>query len=102
MSRLKNRIEHFNLTAKTVSRGESASAAVRNDYIERSGGYANDHAEVLTRVTAICPPGRQTTPENIGRPLTPPRMGQGLGVGEMIAAALREPHRQSNFKAKLL
>ena len=37
----------YHLTAKTVSRGESASAAVRSDYIERSGRYANDHAEVL-------------------------------------------------------
>ena len=37
----------YHLTAKTVSRGESASAAVRCDYIERSGRYANDHAELL-------------------------------------------------------
>ena len=37
----------YHLTAKTVSRGESASAAVRSDYIERSGRYASDHAEVL-------------------------------------------------------
>ena len=37
----------YHLTAKTVSRGESASAAVRSDYIERSGRYASDHAELL-------------------------------------------------------
>ncbi|MCL1915933.1 MAG: MobA/MobL family protein, partial [Desulfovibrionaceae bacterium] len=37
----------YHLTAKTVSRGESASAAVRCDYIERAGRYRSDEAEVL-------------------------------------------------------
>lgn len=37
----------YHLTAKTVSRGSSVSAAVRSDYIERSGRYASDHAELL-------------------------------------------------------
>ena len=37
----------YHLTAKTVSRGSSVSAAVRSDYIERFGRYASDHAELL-------------------------------------------------------
>lgn len=37
----------YHLTAKTVSRGSSVSAAVRSDYIERCGRYAADHAELL-------------------------------------------------------
>ena len=37
----------YHLTAKTVSRGSSVSAAVRSDYIERSSRYANDHDELL-------------------------------------------------------
>ena len=37
----------YHLTAKTVSRGSSVSAAVRSDYIERCGRYAGDQAELL-------------------------------------------------------
>lgn len=37
----------YHLTAKTVFRGELASAAARSEYIERAGRYKNDHAEVL-------------------------------------------------------
>ena len=37
----------YHLTAKTVSRGESASAAARSDYIERAGRYHSDEVEVL-------------------------------------------------------
>lgn len=37
----------YHMTAKTVSRGSSVSAAVRSDYIERCGRYAGDHAELL-------------------------------------------------------
>lgn len=37
----------YHLTAKTVSRGSSVSAAIRSHYIERSGRYAGDHAELL-------------------------------------------------------
>lgn len=43
----RKRMAIYHLTAKTVSRGESASAAARSDYIERAGRYHSDEVEVL-------------------------------------------------------
>ncbi|MDR2572821.1 MAG: MobA/MobL family protein [Desulfovibrio sp.] len=54
----------YHLTAKTVSRGESASAAVRSDYIERSGRYANDHAELLHKGHGNMPAWASDAPRN--------------------------------------
>jgi hypothetical protein len=54
----------YHLTAKTVSRGESASAAVRSDYIERSGGYAGDHAELLHKGHGNMPVWAEHCPRN--------------------------------------
>ena len=54
----------YHLTAKTVSRGESASAAVRSDYIERSGRYAGDHAEVLHKEHGNMPDWAEGCPRN--------------------------------------
>ena len=47
MGRGKNRMAIYHLTAITVSRGASATAAIRRDYIARCGRYASDHAELL-------------------------------------------------------
>lgn len=54
----------YHLTAKTVSRGESASAAVRSDYIERSGRYAGDHAELLHKGHGNMPAWAEEAPRN--------------------------------------
>ena len=54
----------YHLTAKTVSRGESAGAAVRSDYIERSGRYASDHAELLHKGHGNMPAWASDTPRN--------------------------------------
>ena len=54
----------YHLTAKTVSRGESASAAVRSDYIERSGRYASDHAELLHKGHGNMPAWASDAPRN--------------------------------------
>ena len=54
----------YHLTAKTVSRGESASAAVRSDYIERSGRYASDHAELLHKGHGNMPAWAESCPRN--------------------------------------
>jgi hypothetical protein len=54
----------YHLTAKTVSRGESASAAVRCDYIERAGRYRNDHAEVLHKGQGNMPAWAKNCPRN--------------------------------------
>jgi hypothetical protein len=54
----------YHLTAKTVSRGESASGAVRSDYIERSGRYANDHAELLHKGHGNMPAWAKDAPRN--------------------------------------
>ena len=54
----------YHLTAKTVSRGESASAAVRSDYIERSGRYASDHAELLHKGHGNMPAWAEAAPRN--------------------------------------
>ena len=54
----------YHLTAKTVSRGESASAAVRSDYIERSGRYASDHAELLHKGHGHMPAWAESCPRN--------------------------------------
>ena len=54
----------YHLTAKTVSRGQGASAAVRSDYIERSGRYAGDHAEVLHKGHGNMPDWASDAPRN--------------------------------------
>lgn len=54
----------YHLTAKTVSRGESASAAARSDYIERSGRYASDHAELLHKGHGNMPAWAESCPRN--------------------------------------
>lgn len=54
----------YHLTAKTVSRGESASAAVRSDYIERSGRYASDHAELIHKGHGHMPAWAESCPRN--------------------------------------
>ena len=54
----------YHLTAKTVSRGESASAAVRSDYIERSGRYASDHDELLHKGHGNMPAWAEAAPRN--------------------------------------
>ena len=54
----------YHLTAKTVSRSESASGAVRSDYIERSGKYANDHAELLHKGHGNMPAWANDVPRN--------------------------------------
>ena len=54
----------YHLTAKTVSRGESASADVRSDYIERSGRYASDHAELLHKGHGNMPAWASEAPRN--------------------------------------
>lgn len=54
----------YHLTAKTVSRGESASAATRSDYIERTGRYRNDEAEVLHKGHGHMPAWAQNCPRN--------------------------------------
>ena len=54
----------YHLTAKTVSRGVSASAAVRSDYIERAGRYRNDEAEVLHKGHGNMPAWAENCPRN--------------------------------------
>lgn len=54
----------YHLTAKTVSRGSSVSAAVRSDYIERSGRYASDHAELLHKGHGNMPAWAEAAPRN--------------------------------------
>jgi len=54
----------YHLTAKTVSRGESASAAARSDYIERSERYRNDEAEVLHKGHGHMPAWAENCPRN--------------------------------------
>ena len=54
----------YHLTAKTVSRGASVTAAIRSDYIERSGRYANDHAEVLHKGHGNMPAWASDAPRN--------------------------------------
>ena len=54
----------YHLTAKTVSRGVSASAAVRCDYIERSGRYRSDEAEVLQKGHGNMPAWAENCPRN--------------------------------------
>jgi len=54
----------YHLTAKTVSRGQSASAAVRSDYIERAGRYRNDEAEVLHKGHGHMPAWAENCPRN--------------------------------------
>ncbi|CAK7022341.1 MAG: hypothetical protein DELT_02462 [Desulfovibrio sp.] len=54
----------YHLTAKTVSRGSSVSAAVRSDYIERSGRYASDHAELLHKGHGNMPAWASEAPRN--------------------------------------
>ena len=54
----------YHLTAKTVSRGSSVSAAVRSDYIERSGRYASDHAELLHKGHGNMPAWASDVPRN--------------------------------------
>ena len=54
----------YHLTAKTVSRGESASAAVRCDYIERAGRYHSDEAEVLHKGHGHMPAWAENCPRN--------------------------------------
>lgn len=54
----------YHLTAKTVSRGESASAAVRSDYIERVGRYQSDEAEVLHKGHGHMPAWAANCPRN--------------------------------------
>jgi len=54
----------YHLTAKTVSRGVSASAAARSDYIERSGRYASDHAELLHKGHGNMPAWAEAAPRN--------------------------------------
>ncbi|MDR0339447.1 MAG: MobA/MobL family protein [Desulfovibrio sp.] len=54
----------YHLTAKTVSRGVSVSAAARSDYIERSGRYASDHAELLHKGHGNMPAWAEAAPRN--------------------------------------
>lgn len=54
----------YHLTAKTVSRGSSVSAAVRSYYIERCGRYAGDHAELLHKGHRNMPAGASDAPQN--------------------------------------
>lgn len=54
----------YHLTAKTVSRGSSVSAAVRSDYIERCGRYAGDHAELLYKDHGNMPAWASEDPRN--------------------------------------
>lgn len=54
----------YHLTAKTVSRGSSVSAAVRSDYIERCGRYAGDHAELLHKEHGNMPAWASEAPRN--------------------------------------
>jgi hypothetical protein len=54
----------YHLTAKTVSRGVNASAAARSDYIERSGRYASDHAELLHKGHGNMPAWASDAPRN--------------------------------------
>lgn len=54
----------YHLTAKTVSRGSSVSAAVRSDYIERCGRYASDHAELLHKGHGNMPDWASEAPRN--------------------------------------
>ena len=54
----------YHLTAKTVSRGVSTSAAARSDYIERSGRYADDEAEVLHKGHGNMPAWAEAAPRN--------------------------------------
>lgn len=54
----------YHLTAKTVSRGSSVSAAVRSDYIERCGRYASDHAELLHKGHGNMPAWASEAPRN--------------------------------------
>ena len=54
----------YHLTAKTVSRGGSASAAARSDYIERSGRYRHDEAEVLHKGHGNMPAWVKNYPRN--------------------------------------
>jgi len=54
----------YHLTAKTVSRGQSASAAIRSDYIERAGRYHNDETEVLHKGHGHMPAWAEDCPRN--------------------------------------
>lgn len=54
----------YHLTAKTVSRGLSVSAAVRSDYIERCGRYAGDHTELLQKGHGNMPAWASDAPRN--------------------------------------
>ena len=54
----------YHLTAKTVSRGASVTAAVRSDYIERCGRYASDHAELLHKGHGNMPAWASDAPRN--------------------------------------
>lgn len=54
----------YHLTAKTVSRGLSVSAAVRSDYIERCGRYAGDHEELLHKGHGNMPAWASDDPRN--------------------------------------
>ena len=54
----------YHLTAKTVSRGASVTAAVRSDYIERCGRYAGDHAELLHKGHGNMPAWASEDPRN--------------------------------------
>lgn len=54
----------YHLTAKTVSRGSSVSAAVRSDYIERCGRYAGDHVELLHKDHGNMPAWASEAPRN--------------------------------------
>ena len=54
----------YHLTAKTVSRGASVTAAVRSDYIERCGRYAGDHAELLHKGHGNMPAWASDAPRN--------------------------------------
>ncbi|MDD2967250.1 MAG: MobA/MobL family protein [Desulfovibrionaceae bacterium] len=54
----------YHLTAKTVSRGASVTAAVRSDYIERCGRYASDHAELLHKEHGNMPAWASDAPRN--------------------------------------
>lgn len=54
----------YHLTAKTVSRGSSVSAAVRSDYIERCGRYAGDHGELLHKGYGNMPAWASDDPRN--------------------------------------
>lgn len=54
----------YHLTAKTVSRGASVTAAVRSDYIERCGRYASDHEEVLHKGHGNMPAWASEAPRN--------------------------------------